>query len=383
MSYVSSTSTSYANVFKHDPDVIGRDITGSIATYAKWKIYGSTTSGAKLTVRATTPLGQTICEIETTGLTDIDWSEVTTNQLIYTESLLESDGLRDGLDYSITFEIKSSNGDEVRLFGITMVEGDSLSEFYFGTVEFKTGLSNIFGLAGDPNLDVIYYSTKATSGGIYSITTDGVTTTTLASGVAKAGSIKTDGVNVYWADNDGSQAIHRVVITGGTPESLYAGAGISNWTWIGLGSTKVYASSGDYANIVSIPKAGAESVTTECAAADVADIIEDGTNIYYGPTNSPGGKLMYRVLPPTGSELELTSGTSKIYGMADDGDNLFITRANGTMSRIDKATGEEFVLINTGIIPSGKAYGVAVDKDGNVYTADIQNGIIYKTYKTW
>lgn len=122
MSYVSSTSTDYANVFKHDPDIIGRDITGEVYTYAKWKIFGSTTVGATLTVKATHALGSSTCELTSSGITDIVWSELTELQPIYSESLLEADGLRDGLDYSVKFEIKSSNGDEVRLFGIVMVE---------------------------------------------------------------------------------------------------------------------------------------------------------------------------------------------------------------------------------------------------------------------
>jgi hypothetical protein len=115
---------------------------------------------------------------------------------------------------------------------------------------FASGLNGPSGIVADAGN--IYYAERGTgaNGSIWKEPSAGGTQTKLASNLTSPVYIDTDGVNVYWTDqNDG--AIYRVPVGGGAVITIAKGAGIGQLT---VDATYVYYTNTTNAQILRAPK---------------------------------------------------------------------------------------------------------------------------------
>jgi hypothetical protein len=381
--YVSSTSTSYADVFKHKPEIITRDINGSTMGYVKWKVIGSATAGASLTVKLTHALGSTTVSIAGTGVDTITQSEVVLNQPVYSESLATSDGKRTALDNSVNVQIKSSTGAEVRLYGITIVESGQ-PNVTFEVKELAGPISDLWAI--DVYEGTLYFNTYTPStaaGKIYSLANSGAEEPVeLITGLQNCTGIQTDGTYLWYNHHDpvpegGDEGMYHSDMDG-TNETL-----IQYWYWgwnsyFEIDDTYLWFFN-DYGggSIETIPIHGGTKTWRCTAPVGSIAIAQDNAYVYYVDNSY---NHFYRFAKPGGTRAEVfqVDEINDISDITVDADYIYYGKYNGDICKLSLSTFTETMITNI----SGGAFRGLCNDTLYIYVCDAGNSKIWRITKT-
>lgn len=392
MSYVETDSTSYIPCFSHDPEVIVRKLDDEDFGLAEWKAYGSADVGTTLSIRVTHALGSIEAEIVGGGIDSPSWSE-TVKMQIYNDDLTTDDGRQDSTDNTVSIEIKSSDGGDVRLYGFVMAESE-YAGFTWTLTELFSGISAISGIGISPDGATLYYCTYSTggTGGVYSQAVSGGSPTLLSGSLYRCQGLCNDSSYVYFNDTNSTGTasyIKRVPVGGGTTDTLNTRTVYVSWNQTQDGS-KIYFT-GIYNHLYSIPIGGGSTITQESTGSQTP------RGFYARPTESrvfwtdqvtAPDSIRYVDLgesAPRTIKIAAYIGAAPTYNVrtlaVDSSYFYYTTQSTNRLCYMPRATGVEAVIDSSVLSSDGQLnlinYGL------HLYIADYTQGKIYRASRVF